>query len=102
MHIGHQHMNPVFRSVIFAGALFGAILLGWQASHAASTPKPFSSFDAQVKPIVARMTLDEKIGQMTQPDQENIADPSDVATLFIGSVLNGGSSDPKEGNSLEA
>jgi len=70
--------------------------------QAASSPKPLSSFDAQVKPIVAKMTLDEKIGQMTQPDQEFVADPSDVATLFLGSVLSGGGSDPKEGNSLEA
>jgi hypothetical protein len=27
---------------------------------------------------------------------------SDIETYFIGSILSGGSSDPKEGNSLEA
>ncbi|HEY8535816.1 MAG TPA: glycoside hydrolase family 3 N-terminal domain-containing protein [Vicinamibacterales bacterium] len=53
-----------------------------------------AAFDAQVRPLVASMTLDEKIGQMTQPDQEFLKDPSDVATLFIGSVLSGGNSDP--------
>lgn len=95
-------MKHVLRSIVLLGALTGALILGWHATHAASSPKPLASFDAQVKPILAQMTLDEKIGQMTQPDQENIADPGDVATLFLGSVLSGGSSDPKEGNSLEA
>lgn len=53
-----------------------------------------AAFDAQVRPVLASMTLDEKIGQMTQPDQEFLKDPSDVATLFVGSVLSGGNSDP--------
>ncbi|MBZ5584493.1 MAG: glycoside hydrolase family 3 C-terminal domain-containing protein [Acidobacteriia bacterium] len=48
------------------------------------------------------MTLDEKIGQMTQPDQSALRDPGDVENLFLGSLLSGGDSDPKEGNSLEA
>ncbi len=53
------------------------------------------AFDAQVAPIVAKMTLEEKVGQMTQPDHEHIKDPADVATLFVGSVLSGGGSDPR-------
>jgi beta-glucosidase len=61
-----------------------------------------SSFDAQVKPLLARMTLAEKIGQMTQPDQEHIKNLADIETYFVGSILSGGSSDPKEGNSLQA
>jgi beta-glucosidase len=48
------------------------------------------------------MTLDEKIGQMTQADQMFLKDPSDIETLFLGSILSGGDSDPKEGNSREA
>jgi beta-glucosidase len=78
-----------------------AALLGAALSAAAQT-KPLSSFDAQVKPLVARMTLAEKIGQMTQPDQESIKDLTDIETYFVGSILSGGNSDPKEGNSLQA
>ena len=78
-----------------------AALLGLAIS-AASQTKPLSSFDVQVKPLLARMTLAEKIGQMTQPDQESIKDLADIETCFVGSILSGGSSDPKEGNSLEA
>jgi beta-glucosidase len=63
---------------------------------------PLSSFDAKAKEILSRMTLDEKIGQMTQPDQSFLKDPSDIETLFIGSILSGGDSDPKDGNSREA
>jgi len=63
--------------------------------------KPLSSFDPQVKPLLAQMTLEEKIGQMTQPDQEYIADLADIENYHLGSVFSGGGSDPKEGNSLQ-
>ncbi|HUA62617.1 MAG TPA: glycoside hydrolase family 3 protein [Verrucomicrobiae bacterium] len=73
------------------------------AGAAAAQPpaKPFSSFDDRVKPLVARMTLEEKIGQMTQPDQAYIKDRADIEKLFLGSILSGGSSDPKDGNSVQ-
>jgi beta-glucosidase len=45
--------------------------------------------DKRVDDLLARMTLDEKIGQMTQPEHNSIS-PADVATYFIGSVLSGG------------
>jgi beta-glucosidase len=48
-----------------------------------------------VNPLVAKMTLAEKVGQMTQPDQQYVKDLSEVETLFLGSVLSGGDSDPK-------
>jgi beta-glucosidase len=87
------------RLAVLSSSIFA---IGLLLSFAASTPKPLSSFDGQVKPILAQMTLDEKIGQMTQPEQDALKDPGDLENLFIGSVLSGGNSDPKEGNSLEA
>jgi len=48
------------------------------------------------------MTLEEKIGQMTQAEQEALRNPGEIEKYFLGSLLNGGSSDPKAGNSLEA
>jgi beta-glucosidase len=80
----------------------GAFLASRQATLAAAQTKPLSSFDSQAKALLAQMTLDEKIGQMTQPDQEFIKDLSDIERYFVGSILSGGSSDPKEGNSLQA
>lgn len=67
-----------------------------------SSPGSFSVHDPYVKPIVESMSLDEKIGQMTQGELNNISDESDIENLFLGSVLSGGGADPKEGNSLEA
>jgi beta-glucosidase len=81
---------------------FAVLVLRREAISASDGPKPFSSFDEQVKPLLEQMTLDEKIGQMTQPDMKALQDDSDVEKLFLGSVLSGGDSDPKEGNSLEA
>ncbi len=80
----------------------GTALLAAASLAAAPKPKPLSSFDAQAKALLARMTLDEKIGQMTQADQKYLKDPNDIATYFLGSVLSGGDSDPANGNSVEA
>lgn len=48
------------------------------------------------------MTLEEKIGQMIQADQEHLQDPADIEKCYLGSLLSGGNSDPAEGNSLQA
>ena len=97
-----MHKSGVVRLVaVFGVVTCGALLLS-RHSSAASEPKPLSSFDPQVKALLARMTLDEKIGQMTQPDQEALKDPADIEKYFLGSLLSGGSSDPKAGNSLVA
>src|SRR5947209_5634741 len=63
-------------------------------------PRALSSFDDQVRPLLAQMTLDEKIGQMTQPDQQYLATIDDIDNYHLGSVLSGGDSDPKSGNDL--
>ena len=46
------------------------------------------------------MTLEEKIGQMTQADNTALKNPEDVQKFFLGSVLSGGDSDPAT-NSLK-
>jgi beta-glucosidase len=73
-----------------------------QIMSANSKPKPFSSYDARVKELLSRMTLEEKIGQMIQADQEHLRDPADIEKYYLGSLLSGGNSDPAEGNSLQA
>jgi beta-glucosidase len=47
------------------------------------------------------MTLEEKIGQMTQAEQDALNDVNDIQKYFLGSLLSGGGSDPKAGNSLD-
>ncbi|HEX8985094.1 MAG TPA: glycoside hydrolase family 3 N-terminal domain-containing protein [Bryobacteraceae bacterium] len=81
-----------------------ALILIWPAvsGQAAAPPTKLSSFDPQVNQLLARMTLDEKVGQMTQPDRLYLKSDSDIEKYSLGSVLSGGDSDPEAGNSLEA
>ena len=92
------------RSFRFAGLpclVASAVILASHPAVPADPPlKPLSSFDAKLKPLLERMTLDEKVGQMTQPDQDFIKDLSDIENYSLGSILSGGSSDPKEGNTV--
>jgi beta-glucosidase len=64
--------------------------------------KALSSFDGKVRQLLGKMSLEEKIGQMTQAEQSALHDVSDIEKYFLGSLLSGGSSDPKAGNSLTA
>ena len=49
----------------------------------------------RVKDLLGRMTLEEKIGQMTQAERGAVADdPTLIASLNLGSVLSGGGSTP--------
>jgi beta-glucosidase len=88
----------------FVRAAIACILLtGFFMTTVSSKMKKLSSYDPQVKELLSKMTLEEKIGQMTQPEQDRVlANPGDMQKYFIGSVLSGGDSDPKEGNSLQA
>ncbi len=61
----------------------------------------FKSYDNKVRPVLAQMTLEEKIGQMIQANQKSLQDYSEIEKLFLGSVLSGGSSDPATGNGLK-
>ncbi len=77
-----------------------AILLSLTTTMSQSA-QLFSQHDKEVEALLARMTQDEKIGQMTQVDSAALRDKSDVQKYFIGSVLSGGNSDPTTGNSIQ-
>lgn len=47
--------------------------------------------------LIGKMTLEEKIGQMTQVEKNSIT-PQDVGEYFIGSVLSGGGGYPDSNN----
>ena len=70
------------------------------ASPARGASRAFSSYDQAARQLLSRMTLEEKIGQMTQPDKNFIGNPDDVIKYSLGSVLSGGDSDPASGNDL--
>ncbi|CAA0838121.1 Glycosyl hydrolase family protein [Striga hermonthica] len=56
---------------------------------------PNAHVETRVKDLLSRMTLLEKIGQMTQIER-SVATPSAIRDRFIGSVLSGGGSKPFE------
>lgn len=61
---------------------------------------PNQPVEARVRDLLSRMTLAEKAGQMTQIER-SVASSSALTGRFIGSVLNGGGSAPRERSSAE-
>ena len=88
--------QSLLAAVFFSAASFSAV---------AQTPLYLDStatVDQRVEDLFNRMTLDEKIGQMIQVDQEAVNTKlKDVSTYFMGSVLSGGNSKPPS-NTLTA
>jgi beta-glucosidase len=81
-----------------ARACLGFFLVAWTVSlwPAGTSAQPSSNYDEQAGALLAQMSLDEKIGQMTQADSEALADKSDVQKYFLGSVLSGGGHGPPD------
>jgi len=83
-----SHTSQSIRHLFGASLLIATLNLSISLSHAS----PASDANA----MLAKMTLDEKIGQMVQVDMAALKDKSDVQKYFIGSVLSGGGSDPAD------
>jgi beta-glucosidase len=99
--------RPNRRQFLASSIVAGAAILAPESKSETLAQRSFrqrslSSFDRQAREVLRSMTLEEKIGQMTQAEQNALVDVSDIENLFLGSLLSGGSSDPKAGNSLEA
>jgi beta-glucosidase len=85
----------------------GAVLWSAAPAHPTSTHQPSSwpqvastvpqdrQIEAKVAALLARMTLEQKIGQMVQADIRSVT-PEDVRKFRLGSVLNGGGAFPGE------
>jgi len=85
------------RALSIAAATLALLLAAVVTTETAPVPAQAKllAFDTRAKALLAKMTLAEKIGQMTQPDQLFIKDRADIEKYFFGSVLSGGDSDPK-------
>ncbi len=51
--------------------------------------------EENVNKLLMQMTLEEKVGQMTQVDLNYLDDPNDIKTYHLGSILSGGNSKPE-------
>ena len=74
-----------------AAADASAELKDWPALESRFAKDP--AIEARVAEILASMTLEQKVGQMVQPEIKSIT-PEEVRQYYIGSVLNGGGSWP--------
>jgi beta-glucosidase len=105
------------RSSITSGARLGLLLTALLALSACTTSAPVDAtgvpdddaaappadapyrdpsepVEARVEDLLARMTLDEKLGQMTLIEKDAVAE-GDLARLAIGAVLSGGGGAPR-------
>ncbi|WP_103341022.1 glycoside hydrolase family 3 protein [Amycolatopsis sp. CA-126428] len=84
-----------WRTTFLAGLLLaGAAVVPMAAASA--TPlyrNPRASVADRVTDLMARMTLDDKVGQMTQGERGS-ANPTQSAAARLGSILSGGGSTP--------
>jgi beta-glucosidase len=62
---------------------------------------PSYPVEERVEDLLGKMTLDEKVGQMTQANWKAVSPESDMSAYFLGSLLNGGGGAPSE-NTPEA
>jgi beta-glucosidase len=67
-----------------------------RADQTAPYLDPSQPMESRVKDLLARMTLDEKIGQMVQADLDCVQDRADIEKYGFGSMLSGGDSKPPE------
>ncbi len=95
---------PTSRRQFLAGSIaaLGAPLLARDALAQAATAKQLSAFEGEVQKFLGRLTLAEKVGQITQPDQMYLHDLDDIQKYHLGSLLSGGDSDPKTGNDFQS
>ncbi len=74
--------------------LVGFFLVPMLAGGAFAQPDS-AAVEPRVETLLAQMTLDEKIGQMTQVDVNALKEHADIQKYFLGSLLNGGGGGPK-------
>ena len=96
-------MTPTLRNPVLALAVAlafpAASAIAQSSAPLADWPRVASpiakdeALEKRVREIVGKMTLAQKIGQMTQPEIKT-ATPEDVKRYYLGSVLNGGGSWP--------
>lgn len=70
-----------------SGTLQQSPLQDWPHIKSAFPENPQT--EAKIKEILSKMTLEEKVGQMIQPDYRQVT-PEEAKEYKLGSILNGG------------
>ena len=74
--------------------LTACILLASNTTKKVSTDTKYPDNEHKIDSIIELMTIEEKIGQMTQIDQQFLVKDSHISKYGIGSLLSGGGSTP--------
>ncbi|MFJ8039589.1 glycoside hydrolase family 3 protein [Kitasatospora sp. NPDC096147] len=93
-----MHRRPLLGGALLAAVTVALTALPVAPSTAAATAdyrNPRKPVERRVEDLLARMTLAEKVGQMTQAERNAVdGDPAKITTLALGSLLSGGGSTP--------
>ncbi len=78
--------------------VFAITIVGFITDHSNHLNSKFSNpvIENEVDSLLSLMTLQEKIGQMTQVDIHAIKNPKDITKYSLGSILCGGDSEIKD------
>ncbi|KAK2388578.1 beta-glucosidase BoGH3B [Trifolium repens] len=87
-------------SIPIVGVLLLCFLVSFSEAEYRKYKDPKVPLNRRIKDLMSRMTLEEKIGQMTQLER-SVATPEAISKYFIGSVLSGGGSVPAPKASAE-
>ena len=60
-----------------------------------SYPLKQKKIEDKVKKLLSEMTLDEKVGQMTQVERRYLTYKDDIKKYYLGALLSSGGSAPK-------
>ena len=85
-----KHQAGVRISPLLIGTATTLFLAASVVARAAGNP------DQRADALLSQMTLEEKIGQMTQADMNAVKDKADIQKYGFGSMLSGGDSDPAD------
>jgi beta-glucosidase len=100
-NISHTHDDMKKYNAVFLRALAGAVagLLALPTAAAQTLPyqDPTLPVATRVNDLLGRMSLDEKIGQMTQAERGAISN-AQITQFRVGSLLSGGGSAPSPNN----
>ncbi|HKG54240.1 MAG TPA: hypothetical protein VKB04_08250, partial [Anaerolineales bacterium] len=79
-------------TIVIAMLLMTMTTNSFAARPPTPTPSPIPPGNActSTADCLSKMTLDEKIGQMTQANKNALTTPSDITTYALGSLLSGG------------
>ncbi len=105
LHIIGPNRNRWIVSVIIGASIIGVgIFLFQQEDLGVQLPPPPANalykqagqpIEARVQDLLSRMTLEEKIGQMSLVDKNSLGKIDDISRYYLGGILSGAGAKPK-------